>query len=128
MSEQPNFFDTFYWPSDFVNGEEEKHSDLVTFIWCVPEVVLMKEMGKFGLDYGSGMHEVCKRLFIGNRESVPSLWMGQLQKEKFSETTKITLRKNRDLILPLAKFVVSIHTKRLNAFLSRMPQGLLIPF
>lgn len=44
-----------------MNGEEVEDSDLVTFIWCVPEVIHRKEMGK--LDYSSGMHKVCKRLF-----------------------------------------------------------------
>lgn len=55
-------FKILYWPRDFVNGEEVEDSDLVTFIWCVPEVILMKKMGKLGLDYSRGMHKECKRL------------------------------------------------------------------
>lgn len=55
-------FNTLCWPGNFVNREDVEGSDLVTFIWCVPEIILTKEMGKLGLDSSSGVHKVCKRL------------------------------------------------------------------
>lgn len=49
-------FNILYLPKGFVSGREAENSDDVSFIQCVPENILIKEIGKLGLDNISVMH------------------------------------------------------------------------
>lgn len=48
-------FNILYWPRGFVNGGEVEDSDVVRFIQCVPEDILIKRIGKLGPDNVSGL-------------------------------------------------------------------------
>lgn len=50
-------FNILKWPTGFVDGGEAEDSDVVNFIQCVPENILIKRADKLGLEYISGMHK-----------------------------------------------------------------------